>query len=110
MAHAGWDIELPSGDDRFSGPQPGIRVRAAREERAWRILMVDDGGVIAATVQSQLENSGYDVLIAKDAQMALQMQRRERPDLVLVDLMPWNVDRAELGREAAAKADLAAMP
>lgn len=101
---------MPSRDDRFSGPQPGIRVRAAREERALRILMVDDGAVIAGTVQSQLENSGYDVLIAKDAQMALHLQRRERPDLVLVDLIPWNADRTEIGRDAAAKADLAAMP
>ena len=82
MAHAGWGTELNPGDGRFSGPQPGIRVRAAREERAQRILMADDRGAIAGTVQSQMENSGHDVLITKDAQMALQMQHHEPPKQV----------------------------
>jgi hypothetical protein len=44
--------------------------------------MADDRGAIAGTVQSQMENSGHDVLITKDAQMALQMQRHEPPKQV----------------------------
>lgn len=110
MVHAGSNTELPSGDDTFSCPQPGIMVRAEQEERTLRILMVDDSGALAGTVQSQLEHSGYDVLIAQNAKMALQMLRRERPNLVLVDLMLPDVTKTEAPRDTCARADLVAMP
>lgn len=46
---------------------------------ARRTLMVDDGAVIARMVRAQLETSEYNVLIAKDAQMALQMLHHSAP-------------------------------
>ena len=110
MVHAGSDTELRSGDDTLSCLQPGITVRAEREERAQRILIVDDGSVMAGTVQSKIENSGYDMLIAEDAQMALQMLRRERPDLVLLDLRLPNVDRAHVTGDTEIEVGLVAMP
>jgi two-component system alkaline phosphatase synthesis response regulator PhoP len=75
-----------------------------------RILVVDDDREIVRLVRSYLEQSDYEVLIAHDGEMALHILRRERPDLVLLDLMlpvrdGWNLTRVVRGDAA-----LAAMP
>ena len=52
-----------------------------------RILVVDDDKSIVKVLTAYLEQSGYQVLPAYDGEMALHMLRRERPDLVILDLM-----------------------
>ena len=51
-----------------------------------RILVVDDDPVVREVLQVSLEEQGLVVLDAPDAQQALQRIRRDRPDLVLLDL------------------------
>jgi DNA-binding response OmpR family regulator len=51
-----------------------------------RILVVDDDPVVREVLQVSLEEQGLVVLDAPDAQQALQRVRRDRPDLVLLDL------------------------
>lgn len=63
-----------------------------------RILVVDDDKEIVRLVRAYLEQSGYQVLIAHDGENALHMIRRERPDLVVLDLMlpdrdGWDITR-----------------
>ncbi|MFC1807452.1 response regulator transcription factor [Candidatus Omnitrophota bacterium] len=52
-----------------------------------RILLVDDEKDLVDMVSMRLEASGYDVSIARDGQAALQMARRDIPDLIILDLM-----------------------
>lgn len=54
---------------------------------AQRVLVVDDDRSIIKVLTAYLEQSGYQVLAAYDGEMALHMLRRERPDLVILDLM-----------------------
>lgn len=63
-----------------------------------RILVVDDDKEIVRLLRSYLEQSGYTVLVANDGGTALHALRRERPDLLLLDLMlpdkdGWTVTR-----------------
>lgn len=63
-----------------------------------RILVVDDDREIARLLRSYLEQAGYTVLVANDGGAALHALRRERPDLLLLDLMlpdkdGWTVTR-----------------
>ncbi len=51
------------------------------------ILVVEDDPVIIDLLALTLEMEGWDVLRATDAVTALEMARRERPDLVLSDVM-----------------------
>ena len=51
-----------------------------------RILVVDDEPDIAGLIQRYLERGGYQVLVAHDAHTALEMARRERPDLMTLDV------------------------
>ena len=52
-----------------------------------KILVVDDDRKIVELVRLYLEKDGYRVLVAYDGLEALELARRKRPDLILLDLM-----------------------
>jgi DNA-binding response OmpR family regulator len=56
------------------------------------ILLVDDEPHVVKLVKANLESSGYRVLSASDGEQALEMVRREVPDLVLLDIMLPKID------------------
>ena len=60
------------------------------------ILVVDDEPVLRAIVREILHEEGYTVIEAADGRVMLEIIARERPDLVLMDVMMPGVD----GREA----------
>ena len=63
-----------------------------------RILVVDDDKEIVRLMTSYLQASGYEVLAAYNGETALHTIRRERPDLVLLDLMLPERDGLEITR------------
>lgn len=77
---------------------------------AHRILVVDDDKQIVRLIQSYLEKSGFTVLTAFDGDNALRVIRRERPDLIVLDLMLPGKDGWEITRVLRADANLAATP
>lgn len=52
-----------------------------------KILVVDDEPNIVISLEFLLKREGYTVVIARDGQEALEAIERERPDLVLLDVM-----------------------
>jgi len=67
-----------------------------------RILIVDDDPKIVRLLRASLEQVGYQVFVAYDGETALHTLRRERPDLVVLDLMlpdrdGWDVTRVMRG-------------
>ena len=50
------------------------------------ILVVDDEPQIVKVLRSYLEKAGFRVVTAADGQQALAQHKREKPDLVLLDL------------------------
>ncbi len=75
-----------------------------------RILVVDDDREIVRLVRTYLEHSDYEVLVAYDGETALHMLRRERPDLVLLDLMLPGRNGLDVTRLVRNDTNLAAMP
>lgn len=75
-----------------------------------RILVVDDDRSIIKVIKVYLEQSGYQVLTASDGEEALHFLRRERPDLVILDVMMPNRDGWEVTRIVRADPGLAATP
>lgn len=61
-----------------------------------KILVVDDNLVIQKTVSQALKNTGYQVFTASDISATLGMVRREKPDLILLDLT-FPFDAADVG-------------
>ncbi|MFN8400313.1 MAG: response regulator transcription factor [Anaerolineales bacterium] len=75
-----------------------------------RILVVDDDHSIVKVISSYLEKAGFQVLPAYDGEMALHQIRRERPDLVVLDLMMPNRSGWDVTRIVRTDPALAATP
>jgi DNA-binding response OmpR family regulator len=56
------------------------------------ILIVDDEEDIRLVVQARLETAGFRVLVAGDGMKALEVIRRDPPDLILLDVMLPGMD------------------
>jgi len=63
------------------------------------VLVVDDEAKIVDLVRLYLEKSGFGVVAVADGQAALDAFRRERPDLVILDLNLPKVDGLDVCRE-----------
>jgi CheY-like chemotaxis protein len=51
-----------------------------------KILVVDDNEIILKTTSMKLQSAGYQVLTALDGAEGVAMVRKEKPDLVLLDI------------------------
>ena len=63
-----------------------------------KILVVDDEPSIVEVLTYNLSKAGHTPLIARDGEQALELARRERPDLVILDLMLPGIDGLEVCR------------
>jgi CheY-like chemotaxis protein len=51
-----------------------------------KILIVDDNPVVVTALSMKLRSSGYDVLSAVDGSEAVSAARKQRPDLIVLDI------------------------
>jgi two-component system, OmpR family, alkaline phosphatase synthesis response regulator PhoP len=70
------------------------------------ILVVDDEPKVARLTRDYLEKNGFRVMIASDGQSALTSARREKPDLVILDLMLPIIDGREVCRILRRESDV----
>jgi DNA-binding response OmpR family regulator len=76
---------------------------------AKRILVVDDEDDVTELLEFNLRRAGYDVVVEHDGEHAVSTALRERPDLVLLDVMLPQIDGfgvCELLRKAKATEDV----
>jgi len=57
-----------------------------------KILVVDDEADLVETVRFPLELDGYNVLVSYNGEDALNQARKEKPDLIILDLMLPKLD------------------
>ncbi len=74
------------------------------------VLVVDDEADLVELICLNLERNGYDVITASDGNTALEMARKYKPDLMLLDLMLPTVDGTEVARRLRADPATAALP
>ena len=63
-----------------------------------KILLVEDNKLNRDMLSRRLERKGFHVIVAEDGKKGVEMTRREKPDLVLMDMnMPemdgWNATK-----------------
>jgi len=61
-----------------------------------RILVVDDEPRYVWTMQVNLEARGYEVLVARDGQAAVELAARGEPDLIILDIKMPGLDGYEV--------------
>jgi CheY-like chemotaxis protein len=52
-----------------------------------KILLVDDSKFLRLATERALARAGYDVSSATDGERAIEMARKEHPDLILLDML-----------------------
>lgn len=57
-----------------------------------RILVVEDETELVKAIQIRLEQAGYEALFAYDGHEGLEKAHKERPDLIILDLMLPKMD------------------
>ena len=70
-----------------SSPRSGSTLEPGRASKAARVLVVDDEASLREMLAIVLQRSGYQVSTATDEVGGIEAFRRERPDLVLLDLV-----------------------
>lgn len=70
------------------------------------VLLVEDDATLASAVRYNLEREGYRCLVAVDGARGLELARRERPAVVLLDLMLPGLDGLEVCRRIRAESNV----
>jgi DNA-binding response OmpR family regulator len=52
-----------------------------------KVLVIEDEQLIADLLQRKLQGEGYYALVARDGEKGLEAIKKERPDLVLLDIL-----------------------
>ena len=57
-----------------------------------RILIVDDEVQLVEMVKMRLESAGYETIVAYDGQEGFDKAKKDKPDLIILDLMLPKMD------------------
>jgi len=74
------------------------------------VLVVDDEPVLRTIVREILHEEGYAVIEAADGRVMLEIMARQRPDLVLMDVMMPGVDGREAYRQLRSRPEHSDIP
>jgi DNA-binding response OmpR family regulator len=83
---------------KAASSKAGRHASSKQSELRRRILVIDDEPSIRLLTRVNLGASGMDVLEAADGETGLALARKERPDLVLLDVMMPGVDGWDVAR------------
>lgn len=64
-----------------------------------KLLIVDDDINVQRLYKEELEEEGYEVLIASSGKLGLEMFEKEKPDLVTLDILMPDIDGIRLLRK-----------
>ena len=80
-------------------------------EKSLKIVLVDDNTDYLFTMETFLKRNGFEVLTADDGQKGLDLIRREKPDIVLLDVMMESLFSGfELCKKLRTEAELKHIP
>ena len=96
FAHVAWRNRVRQRPDPGGGAGRGRSAKPAA-----LVLLVDDERAIRTICRVNLESDGLTVVEANDGSEALEQVRRERPSLVLLDVMMPGVDGWRVAEELA---------
>jgi DNA-binding response OmpR family regulator len=70
----------------------------SKPPRRFLVLVVDDDDIVTRYLQASLRSAGWTTIVARNGLEALDLQEREHPDLVILDLMMPSLSGFEVCR------------
>ncbi|HCH07962.1 MAG TPA: DNA-binding response regulator, partial [Dehalococcoidia bacterium] len=71
-----------------------------------KVLVVEDEANLLVALKYNLNSEGYDVFTAEDGEAGLALARREKPDVVILDVMLPKLDGFEVCRILRRESDV----
>jgi len=90
--------------------EAGVAKREAVSPRPPTILCIDDDRLVLSVCYDGLTEQGYAVLTATDGQAGIDTAKKERPDLILLDVLMPGIDGLEVCRWLRADPALRQIP
>ena len=78
--------------------------------QAKKILIVDDESAVVAYLEMLLQDGGYETVSAPDGRQAMEMVKREKPDLVTLDISMPEASGTRFYKEIRTDPDSASIP
>jgi CheY-like chemotaxis protein len=78
--------------------------------KKWRVIGIDDESLMLTLIEFILKSNGLEFTGATRAEQGLELVRRTKPDLVLLDLMLPDLDGWEVYQQLKADDDLKHIP
>jgi len=69
------------------------------EDNPKKILIVEDDLPLLSSLKDKFESEGFNVFTATDGIMGLEMTKKEKPDLVLIDIFLPKLDGISMAKE-----------
>jgi two-component system alkaline phosphatase synthesis response regulator PhoP len=91
-------------------PLPQTQNDMKENQTAKKILIVDDEPDILEFLQYNLRKEGYEVVTANDGRYAIAVAEREKPHLILLDIMMPELDGVETCRMLRGRKEFADTP
>ena len=79
-------------------------------ESSKKVLIVEDDQQISRVYEIQLKKEGISTIVARDGEEAIKLLMKEKPDLVVLDLMLPKKDGFDVLREVRGNPDLSKIP
>ena len=77
---------------------------------SYKILVVDDEKIMRDILTSFLERENYEVIAASEGQGAVEIAKREHPDVILVDVRMPEIDGIETCKRLKAELTTKSIP
>jgi DNA-binding response OmpR family regulator len=83
-----------------------MNIRYNKEEKMKKILIADDNEDIIDVLSNYIVREGYEPVVAKDGEQALELFEKEQPAMALIDIMMPKIDGYEVCRSIRKKSSM----
>jgi|SRR3989344_617637 len=77
---------------------------------AKKILLIEDEDILIGLLQKKLAKEGYEIKLARDGRAGMDMMRKNKPDLILLDIVMPRMGGLEVMEEMRNDKELKNIP
>ena len=75
-----------------------------------KILVVEDEQILAEMYKDKFEKEGFEIVLARDGKIGIEIMKKEKPALVLLDILLPNENGIEFLKKQAKDPEISSIP